>query len=44
MVEGAFLLTLVLTASLSGGRDRVGEDVGGFGGLVADHVGLHVQG
>jgi len=35
-VEGAFLLTLLLTAASVGGRYRAGEDVGGLVELVAD--------
>jgi hypothetical protein len=39
--EGAFLLTQLLTAALSGARDRAGEDFRCLGELVADHVGIH---
>jgi hypothetical protein len=35
---------LLLTAELAGVRDRAGEDVGGLGELVADHVGVYAQG
>src|SRR5262249_30187345 len=42
--EGAFLLTHLLTAVLSGVRYRAGEDVCGLGELIADHVGVHAQG
>jgi hypothetical protein len=43
-VEGAFLLTQLLTAALSDVRNRAGEDVRRLGELVADHVGIHAQG
>jgi hypothetical protein len=43
MVEGAFLLTHLLTAGLTGVGDRAGDDVCGLGELVADHVGVHAQ-
>ena len=37
------LPTRLLTAALPGGRYRAGEDVCGFGELVADDVGVHAQ-
>ncbi len=42
-MEGAFLLTLVLTAVLPRGRYCAGEDVRRLGELVADDVGVHAQ-
>jgi hypothetical protein len=42
-MEGAFLLTRVLTAVLPGGRYRPGEDAGRLGELVADDVSVHAQ-
>jgi hypothetical protein len=44
VAEGAFLLTPLLTAALSGVRYRAGEDVCGLGELIADHVGVDAQG
>jgi hypothetical protein len=44
-MEGALLLTLVLTAGLLGsGLYGAGEDVGSLGELVADDVRVHPQG
>ena len=43
IMEAAFLLTRVLTV-LPGGLHDFGEDVGGLGELVADHVGVYPQG
>src|SRR5215470_6546096 len=43
VMEGAFLLTPLLTVALSGVRDRASEDIRGFGELVADHVCVHAQ-
>ena len=37
------LLTRLVTATLPSGRYRAGEDVCGFGELVADDVGVHAQ-
>ena len=41
--KGPFLLTRLLTAALAGVRYRAGEDVCGFGELVADHMGIHAE-
>jgi hypothetical protein len=43
VAEGAFLLTPLLTAVRPGGCYRAGENVGGLGELVADHMGVHAQ-
>jgi hypothetical protein len=41
ILEGALLLTLLLTAASDGGRYRASEDVGSLGELVADYVRVH---
>ena len=42
-MEGALLLTQLLTAASDGRRYRASEDVGGLGELIADDEGVYTQ-